>query len=123
MFFTFWGLNILRKPEKIKVKKGFMDTMFGVMMPRGSKKLKLSNMNMMGMGGKMIRQVMKNKNISSLEELIKSAIDSGVEIVACQMSMDVMEIPAESFVDGVKPAVGVGFMLAEAEESAIQYFI
>lgn len=122
MFFTFWGLNILRKPGKVKVKKGFMDKMFGFMMPRGSRKLKLSNMNMMGMGGKMIRQVMKNKNISSLEELIQSAIDSGIEIVACQMSMDVMGLKKDELLDGVKIG-GVGYYLGEAEDSNVNLFI
>ncbi len=122
MFFTFWGLNILRKPEKVKVKKGTIDHMFGMMMPRGSKKLKLSKMNMMGMGQKMIRMVMKNKNISSLEELIQSAIDSGIEIVACQMSMDVMGIKQEELIDGVKIG-GVGYYLGEAEDSNVNLFI
>lgn len=122
MFFTFWGLNILRKPKRVSVKKGFMDSMFGMMMPRGSKKLKLSNMNMLGMGGKMIRMVMKNKNISSLEELIKAAIDSGVEIIACQMSMDVMGLKAEELIDGVKIG-GVGYYLGEAEDSNVNLFI
>ncbi len=122
MFFTFWGLNILRKPEKVKVSKGILDHMFGVMMPRGSKKLKLSNMNMMGMGGKMIRMVMKNKNISSLEELIQSAIDNGIEIVACQMSMDVMGLKKEELIDGVKIG-GVGYYLGEAEDSNVNLFI
>ncbi|MDV3427209.1 MAG: DsrE/DsrF/DrsH-like family protein, partial [Bacillota bacterium] len=122
MFFTFWGLNILRKEEKVNVKKGFMDKMFGSMMPRGSKKLKLSNMNMMGMGPKMIRKVMKDKNITSLEELIKSAIDGGINIVACQMSMDVMGIKKEELIDGVNIG-GVGYYLGEAEESNVNLFI
>ncbi|WP_446898582.1 CoA-disulfide reductase [Clostridium sp. LBM24168] len=122
MFFTFWGLNILRKSEKIPVKKGFMDSMFGFMMPRGSKKLKLSNMNMLGVGAKMIRKVMKNKNITSLEELIKSAVDSGIQIVACQMSMDVMGIRKEELIDGVKIG-GVGYYLGEAEDSNVNLFI
>ncbi|ERI89527.1 putative CoA-disulfide reductase [Clostridiales bacterium oral taxon 876 str. F0540] len=122
MFFTFWGLNILRKHEKVTVQKGFMDKMFGMMMPRGSKKLKLSNMNMMGMGGKMIRKVMKDKNVSSLEELIQSAIDSGIEIVACQMSMDVMGLKKEELIDGVKIG-GVGYYLGEAEDSNVNLFI
>ena len=122
MLFTFWGLNILRKPEKVSVKKGLIDSMFGFMMPRGSKKLKLSNMQMMGMGAKMIRMVMKNKNISSLEELIKSAMDSGVEVVACSMSMDVMGIRQEELIDGVKIG-GVGYYLGEAEDSNVNLFI
>lgn len=122
MFFTFWGLNILRKHEKVSVAKGFMDKMFGMMMPRGSKKLKLSNMNMMGMGAKMIRTVMKNKNVTSLEDLIQAAIDSGIEIVACQMSMDVMGIKHEELIDGVKIG-GVGYYLGEAEDSNVNLFI
>lgn len=122
MFFTFWGLNILRRPEKVDVKKGFMDKMFGAMMPRGSKKLKLSNMNMMGMGAKMIRKVMKDKNVASLEDLIKSAIDSGIEIVACQMSMDVMGIHKDELIDGVRIG-GVGYYLGEAEDANVNLFI
>jgi CoA-disulfide reductase len=122
MFFTFWGLNILRKDEKVSIQKGFMDRMFGIMMPRGSKKLKLSNMNMMGMGGKMIRKVMKDKNITSLEDLIQSAIDSGIDIVACQMSMDVMGLKKEELIDGVKIG-GVGYYLGEAEDSNVNLFI
>jgi len=122
MFFTFWGLNILRRPEKVSVQKGFMDKMFGIMMPRGSKKLKLSKMNMMGMGSKMIRKVMKDKNVTSLEDLIKAAMDSGIEIVACQMSMDVMGIRKEELIDGVKIG-GVGYYLGEAEDSNVNLFI
>ncbi|AWI04090.1 DsrE/DsrF/DrsH-like family protein [Clostridium drakei] len=122
MFFTFWGLNILRKPEKVKADKGIMDKMFGMMMPRGSKKLGLSKMNMCGMGAKMIRKVMKDKNVNSLEELIQSAVNSGIEIVACQMSMDVMGIKREELIDGVKIG-GVGYYLGEAEDSNVNLFI
>jgi NADPH-dependent 2,4-dienoyl-CoA reductase/sulfur reductase-like enzyme/peroxiredoxin family protein/TusA-related sulfurtransferase/rhodanese-related sulfurtransferase len=122
MFFTFWGLNILRKHEKVSVSKGFMDTMFGFMMPRGAKRLKLSKMNMLGMGTKMMQMVMKNKNVSSLDELIKAAIDSGIEIVACQMSLDVMGLKPEELIDGVKVG-GVGYYLGEAEDSNVNLFI
>ena len=122
MFFTFWGLNILRKPIKVKVKKGLMDSVFGIIMPKGSKKLKLSQMNYMGMGAQMIRSVMKNKNVDSLESLIEAAISNGVEIVACQMSMDVMGLKKEELIDGVKIG-GVGYYLGEAEESNVNLFI
>ncbi|WP_427339921.1 CoA-disulfide reductase [Caloranaerobacter sp. DY30410] len=122
MFFTFWGLNILRKPEKVKVQKGFMDKMFSMMMPRGSKKLKLSQMNMMGIGAKMIRSVMKKKNISSLEELIEQAKNQGVRLVACNMSMDVMGITKEELIDGVEIG-GVASFLGAAEESNVNLFI
>jgi NADPH-dependent 2,4-dienoyl-CoA reductase/sulfur reductase-like enzyme/peroxiredoxin family protein/TusA-related sulfurtransferase/rhodanese-related sulfurtransferase len=122
MFFTFWGLNILRKPEKVAVKKGFIDSMFGAMMPRGTKKLKISNLNMLGMGTAMMKKVMKDKKVSSLEDLIKSGIAGGIEMVACQMSMDVMGIHLEELIDGVKVG-GVGYMLGEAEDSNVNLFI
>ena len=122
MFFTFWGLNILRKSENIKVSKNIIEKAFGVMMPRGSRKLGLSKMNMGGMGAKMIRGVMKNKNIQSLEELMDLAIKNGVEIVACTMSMDVMGIKKEELIDGINYA-GVGYYLGEAEDSNVNLFI
>lgn len=122
MFFTFWGLNILRKNQKVRVPKSPIEKMFGAMMPRGSKKLGLSRMNMGGMGAKMIRSVMKSKNVSSLEELIQAAIDSGIRIVACQMSMDVMGIKPEELIDGVEIG-GVATFLGSAETSDTNLFI
>lgn len=122
MFFTFWGLNALRKHEKVTVKKPIIDKMFGFMMPRGTKKLKLSNMNMGGMGTKMMKKVMKDKNVDSLEELMKKAMASGIKLVACTMSMDVMGITKEELIDGVELA-GVGSYLGDAEESNVNLFI
>lgn len=122
MFFTFWGLNVLRKPEPVSVKKDFMATMFSKMMPRGSKKLGLSKMNMAGMGPKMIRKVMADKNISSLEELIKTGMDSGIRMVACQMSMDVMGITKEELIEGVEIG-GVATYLDAADDSNVNLFI
>lgn len=122
MFFTFWGLNILRKQEKVPASKDFIGRMFGHMMPRGSKKLGLSRLNMGGIGAKMIRSVMKNKNISSLEELMQQAIQSGVKITACSMSMDVMGIRREELIDGIQVG-GVASFLASAEESDASLFI
>ncbi|WP_297637169.1 DsrE/DsrF/DrsH-like family protein [uncultured Clostridium sp.] len=122
MFFTFWGLNILRKHEKVSVSKNPIEKMFGAMMPRGSKKLGLSKMNMGGMGSKMIRGIMKKKNVQSLEELIEIAIASGIKIVACTMSMDVMGIKEEELIDGIEYG-GVGYYLGEAEESTSNLFI
>ncbi len=122
LFFTFWGLNILRKNENVKVRKPFMDGMFGKMMPRGSTKLGLSRMNMAGMGPKMIRMVMKNKNVDSLEVLLQEALKSGVRLVACQMSMDIMGITAAELIDGVELA-GVASYLDAAESSDVNLFI
>lgn len=122
MFFTFWGLNVLRRPGKVKVAKNFIEKMFGLMMPRGSRKLGLSRMNMGGAGAGMIRRLMKSKGISSPEELIQSAIDHGVRIVACQMSMDIMGIRQEELIDGVELG-GVATFLGSGENSDMSLFI
>lgn len=122
MFFTFWGLNVLRRADKQNVKKSFMESMFGAMMPRGSRKLKLSKMNMGGMGTAMMKKIMNDKNVDSLETLIGKAMKQGVKIVACTMSMDVMGIHAEELIDGVELG-GVGAYLGDAEESDVNLFI
>lgn len=122
MFFTFWGLNILRKPEKQHVKKSAVEKMFGAMMPRGSSKLKLSKMNMGGMGTKMMKRVMREKHVETLENLMKQAMENGVKLVACTMSMDVMGIRKEEIIDGVEFA-GVASYLGDAENSDVNLFI
>ncbi|MBD3921639.1 FAD-dependent oxidoreductase [Paenibacillus sp. PR3] len=122
MFFTFWGLNMLRKSSPPSVHKTVVERMFGWMMPRGSKKLPLSTMQMMGIGPKMIRAVMKSKNIDSLEQLMESAIRQGVEIVACSMSMDVMGIKREELIDGISVG-GVGYYLGQANKAGTNLFI
>ena len=122
MFFTFWGLNILRKPEKQRVKKSVVEKMFGAMMPRGSRKLKLSKMNMGGMGTKMMKRVMREKHVETLENLMKQAMENGVKLVACTMSMDVMGIRKEEIIDGVEFA-GVASYLGDAENSDVNLFI
>ncbi len=122
MFFTFWGLNILRRADKPGVKKDLISRMFGVMMPKGSRKLSLSKMNMAGIGPKMIRYLMNKKNVSSLEELIEQARKNGVNFVACNMSMDIMGIKKEELIDGVTIG-GVASFLGSAEESDMSLFI
>ncbi len=122
MFFTFWGLNVLRKPKKVKVAKGFIEKMFGIMLPRGTTKLGLSRMNMFGAGPKMIRAIMKKKGISSLEQLVEDAKNHGVRLVACQMSMDIMGIHKEELIDGVELG-GVATFIGSGEKSDISLFI
>jgi len=122
MFFTFWGLNVIKKHEPVRTKKDFMGRMFSRMLPRGSKELSLSKMHMGGIGGKMIRNLMKKYNVDSLEDLIKQAIESGVNIVACNMSMDLMGVKEEELIEGVNFG-GVATYLAEGEESDINLFI
>ena len=117
MFFTFWGLNALRKPGKVGgLRKNLIEQAFGWMMPRGSQKLALSRMNMGGMGGKLIRGLMKHKNVPALEELMAMALQAGAHIVACQMSMELMGIRPEELIDGVQ--VGGVAMYLEASERA-----
>lgn len=122
MFFTFWGLNALRKTEKQPIKKPFIEAMFGKMMPRGVDKLSLSKMNMGGIGTKMMKKVMKDKNINSLEDLMKSAMNNGVKLIACTMSMDVMGITKEELIDGIEFA-GVAAYLGDAENSNVNLFV
>ncbi|MCB5288232.1 MAG: FAD-dependent oxidoreductase [Candidatus Cloacimonetes bacterium] len=122
IFFTFWGLNVIKKPKPESVSKDFMGKMFGMMMPKNSKKLKLSKMNMWGMGPKMIRMVMKNKKIESLESLMQQAHESGVEFIACTMSMDVMGVKKEELHDYVTYG-GVATYLERAEDANVNLFI
>ncbi len=122
MFFTFWGLNILRHDNAAAVNKDSMEKAFGIMMPRGPKKLPISNMNIGGMGAWMMKKVMKKKNVESLESLIKNAMNIGVKIVACSMSMDVMGIKKEELIDGVEIG-GVATYLGETEDSNLNLFI
>lgn len=121
MFFTFWGLNILRKPD-VSVKKGIIDKIFALLMPKGAEKLVLSKMNMGGAGTAVMKYVMKKKNISTLNELIQQAKDSGVKFIACNMSMDVMGIKKEELIDGVEIA-GVAKYISECSTSNSNLFI
>lgn len=122
MFFTFWGLSVIKKQQHEAVKKDILGKMFGMMLPRHSKKLSLSKINMFGLGAKMMRFVMKKKKIESLEMLIHDAQASGIEFIACQMSMDVMGVKAEELMDGVTIG-GVASYLERAEESNVNLFI
>ena len=122
MFFTFWGLNVIKKKHKPEVKKDLMGRMFGWMMPSNSMKLKLSKMHMLGMGTMMMRNEMKRKSIDSLESLIQQAVDNGVEFIACQMSMDVMGVKQEELLDNVSVG-GVATYMERAENAGVNLFI
>ena len=122
MFFTFWGLNVIKKQHKPTVTKDIFGKMFGWMLPTHSGKLKLSKMNMGGAGSWMMRLIMKRKRIDSLESLIQQAIDNGVEMIACTMSMDVMGVQKEELMDNVT-LVGVASYLERAEEANVNLFI
>lgn len=122
VFCTFWGLNLLRKPQAPRVKKSFVERMFGWMMPKGAKKFKLSKMNMGGMGSKMMRGVMKKKNVPALEEQLANAQKAGVRFLACTMSMDIMGLHKEELIDGID-YVGVATYLAECQNASTTLFI
>lgn len=122
IFFTFWGLNAIKKSNKPKVKKDIFGRMFSMMLPSDSTALKLSKMNMLGIGSRMMRYIMKNKNVNSLEELRESALKSGVEFIACQMSMDVMGVSREELIDEVTVG-GVATYMNRTEDANLNLFI
>ncbi|MBN1321262.1 MAG: DsrE/DsrF/DrsH-like family protein [Thermoleophilia bacterium] len=124
MFFTFWGLSVIRKPEKVRSsgKKSILQSMFGKMMPRGPGKLGLSKMNFGGMGAPLMKKVMKSHNVMTLEELIATAREEGVKLVACTMSMDVLGFSKEELLDDIDYA-GVGAYLGGADEANVNLFI
>ena len=122
IFFTFWGLSVIKKEKKPAVKKDFFGRMFSWMLPSDSRKLKLSKMSMCGIGDKMMRNIMRKKNINQLEELRQQAMDSGVEFIACQMSMDMMGVKQEELIDGVTIG-GVATYMNRAEDACVNLFI
>jgi peroxiredoxin family protein len=124
MFYTFWGTAALRDPKKKAGGKNLIEKMFGLMLPRGRNRTKLSKMHMAGAGTAMIRAIMKKKNVASLDEMFEIAGQLGVNIVICEMSMDLMGFKREEMIDYPKLSVGgVATFLAEAGESSIQLFI
>jgi NADPH-dependent 2,4-dienoyl-CoA reductase/sulfur reductase-like enzyme/peroxiredoxin family protein/TusA-related sulfurtransferase/rhodanese-related sulfurtransferase len=122
LFFTFWGINVLRKAKAEAVQKNVVERMFGGMMPRGADRLALSKMNMGGLGLAMIKGIMRKKNVPSLSELIASARQAGVRLVVCTMSMDLMGIKREELLDGIEEG-GVALYLSEAETGNVNLFI
>lgn len=124
LFFSFWALSALRDPKKSPKGKDFMATMFGIMLPKGNNKLKLSNLNMCGMGPMMIKGLMKKKNVLSLQEMFQQAGELGIEIVVCEMSMDLMGFKKEEFIDYPHLTyAGAATFVADAGESSMQLFI
>lgn len=122
IFFTFWGLNVLKKIQKPRTEKDIFGKMFGMMLPSSSLRLKLSKMNMMGLGSRMMRFLMKWKGIDSLESLRSQALAQGVEFIACQMSMDMMGIRREELLDEVTIG-GVATYMERADKANVNLFI
>ncbi|MGC9362038.1 MAG: DsrE/DsrF/DrsH-like family protein, partial [Candidatus Syntrophosphaera sp.] len=122
MFFTFWGLNVIKKAGGTASGKDTMGKMFGMMMPGSSRSLGLSRINFAGIGPRLMRKRMQDKNVDSLEMMIAQALKAGVEMIACQMSMDIMGVSADELIDGVTVG-GVATYLAEAEQANLNLFI
>lgn len=122
MFFTFWGLNALRRENPPVRDKSALDRMFGMMMPSGPEKLPLSQMNMAGMGPAMIKHVMKEHSVQTLPELMTAARDGGARLIGCTMTMDLLGIAESDLLDGVELG-GVATFLAEAQKSGTTLFI
>jgi peroxiredoxin family protein len=124
MFFTFWGTPVLRDKKKHAGEKDIMGKMFGAMLPTGTGDVKLSKMNMGGMGTAMMKSLMKKKNIASLEEMLSLAEELGVQIYICEMSMDLMGFKREEMIDYEHLGfAGVATFIEEAQKSKVQLFI
>lgn len=124
MFFTFWGTSVLRDKMKKVGGKDIMGKMFGTMLPKGTGAVKLSKMNMGGMGTVMMKSLMKKKNIASIEEMIDMAGELGVQIYVCEMSMDLMGFKREEFIEYPKlDFCGVAKFMEDAQNSKVQLFI
>ncbi len=123
MFFTFWGLNVLRRDRSTPTSgKTFLQGMFARMMPRGPARLSMSHMNLLGIGPRLMTRVMRQQNILTLEELIATAREQGIKMIACTMSMDVMGLRREEFIDGLEYA-GVATYLGEANGANVNLFV
>ena len=123
IFFTFWGLSVLRKNPAPVLRRSFVSRMFGWLLPRGAEKLALSKMNMLGLGTAMMKGVMRKQNIMTLPALIKSAKAAGVKFIACDMAMGVMGLTREDLIDEVDEVAGVAAFAELAKRSANTLFI
>lgn len=124
LFFSFWALSALRAKDKNAKGKDFISKMFGMMLPKGKDKLKLSNMNMAGMGPVMIKYLMKSQNVLSLDQMFEQAGELGIEIVVCEMSMGLMGFKKEEMIDYPHLSyAGAATFVCDANESSMQLFI
>ena len=123
MFFTFWSINALRRPEKVAISgKTPLQKAFSLMMPRGAGRLTTSHMNFAGAGPKLMKRMMREQNVMSLDDLIASAREQGVKMIVCQMSMDIMGLKAEELIDDLEFA-GVASYLSDADDANVNLFI
>jgi peroxiredoxin family protein/TusA-related sulfurtransferase len=122
MFFTFWGLSVVKRRKAPRVAKDFMGRMFGAMLPKSADGLSLSKMNFGGIGAAMMKSRMKAKKVDQLETMMENALRAGVRMVACQMSMDIMGVSPRELIDGVEIG-GVATYLDAASSAGVNLFI
>ncbi|MBP1706290.1 MAG: putative FAD-dependent pyridine nucleotide-disulfide oxidoreductase [Chloroflexi bacterium] len=123
MFFTFWGLNVIRNSE-VKIKsKGIMRKMLNIMNRGSARRLKSSKFNMLGLGTWMMKKIMKASNMPSLEELLKMAREMGIKLIPCSNTCGMMGLPEDAFINGVLTQAGAAYFLSEAKESRVTLFI
>jgi len=123
MFFTFWGLNVIKRNEGGIRSKGLMRKMLNFMNRGGSKRLKLSKFNMLGLGTWMMKRLMKDANTPSIDQFITMAKEMGVKLIACTTTMGVMGTTEDSFRSEVDSVAGAAYFLGEARESKVALFI
>ena len=123
MFFTFWGLNVIKKNEGPLRSKGVMRKMLNWMNRGGSKRLKLSRFNILGLGTSMIKKLMREERMPSIEELISRAKQLGVKLVACTTSMGMMDLDEDAFIPEVDSFAGAATFLGDARKGTVNLFI
>lgn len=123
MFFTFWGLNAVRREKPVKKPSDWMKRMMGLLNRGGADKLKLSRFHMLGIGTFMMKKIIEKSNFPSIKEMIQMASNSGVTIIACTTSMEMMGVAKEDLINEVDKLAGVATYLADAKESKVNLFI
>ena len=123
MFFTFWGLNVIRKPGASSTAKDFLRKAFGILNKGGADSLPISKLNFGGMGTTMMKKVMKDNRMPGVPELIETALDLDVKLIACTTTLGLLGISKETLIDGIDQLAGVSTYLAEAKDGAVNLFI
>jgi peroxiredoxin family protein len=123
MFFTFWGIHILKRPDASSKARGFIRRMLSMMSPAGAHKLPLSKLNMLGMGPFMMKKLMRQYKIPDVQEMISLAKRGGVKLIACTVTMELMGISKDQLIDEVDTLAGVATYLSEASEANVNLFV
>jgi peroxiredoxin family protein len=123
MFFTFWGLNILKRTDARSKPSGFIRKMLSAMSPKGPHKLPMSKLNMLGMAPIMMKKLMKSYSVPGVEEMLSLAKETGVKLIACTVTMELMGISKDILIDDIHSYAGVAAYLGEAADSDVNLFV